>query len=1047
MGIISEQLSEQFRRWEERGRGWHIYDAPIFPEPPFRPFPGHYLPPALPVDDGRRPTILSSLVGRLSQRLSGQPPEPPPVIPQREEEPEPEILLRGQIVELQASLPPNFDLKREAFEPFLSSLSLCSEPVTFDILGKPERVTIQFTAHPNDAPLLRQQLQAHFPEASFHSREGALQRAWQECEGDEVLIVEFGLAREFMLPLASIKSDPFVGIVGALAELRQNELGLFQVIFQPVRHSWAESIARSVTHADGKPFFVNAPELAAGAKVKIARPLYAAVVRIALRTERPERTIRLARDLAGSLRLFAHPQGNELIPLENADYPFEEHVEDVLLRQSRRSGMILNADELIGFVHLPGSAVRSAALLRETGKTKAAPAIVCGNGVLLGNNVHNEETIPVRLTPEQRVQHMHLIGVQGTGKSTLLFNLIRQDIESGAGVSVLDPHGDLIDQILGVIPPSRIDDVVLIDPSDEHFSVGFNILSAHTDQERVLLASDLVSIFRRLSTSWGDQMGSVLQNAILAFLESDQGGTLADLRRFLLEPPFREQFLKTVRDADIVYYWRKGFAQLAGNKSIGSSITRLNDFLAPKPIRLMVSQSANRLDFAEILDKGKIFLAKLSEGLVGDENAFLLGSLFVAKFQQLAMGRQAQQAARRKDHFLYIDEFHNFITPSMAKILSGARKYRLGLILAHQELKQLERDRDVASAVLSNPYTRVVFRVGDSDARALESGFSFFEARDFQNLEKGQAICRVEKSDFDFNLSVPFPQLPNADEAQQTMARVVAASRAKYGRLRAEIEAELLAKLRTEDTAPEAAKAKPGSPSSRKVSERKDAEVQNVMVSEKEGSKPSPSIELKPLVIPKPVEAPAPTIIREPAPPRDLGRGGALHKTIQERLQAEAHALGFLAQVEGQVNDLPGKAADLVLKRGALAIAVEITVTTTTDHEFGNVKKCLEAGFSRVAVVSPEPHRLEHIRAAVKAGLGSEAESKVSYHTPDDFLVELRKLAAEESAKPAPPPVPGVRMTRGYKVRRQGVALTPEERRAKEEAAIRLMAETMKARP
>src|ERR1044071_2457832 len=192
-----------------------------------------------------------------------------------------------------------------------------------------------------------------------------------------------------MLPLASGKLDPFIGIVGALSELQAGERGLFQVLFQPVREPGAESITRSVTHADGKPFFVNAPELAGAAETKVSKALYAAVVRIAVRTESQERTLQLARDLASSLRVFAHPNGNELIPLSNADYPFEEHIEDVIRRQSRRTGMMLNSDELIGFVHLPSSAVRSAAFRRDASKSKAAPqAVRASSGLLLGNNVH-----------------------------------------------------------------------------------------------------------------------------------------------------------------------------------------------------------------------------------------------------------------------------------------------------------------------------------------------------------------------------------------------------------------------------------------------------------------------------------------------------------------------------------------------------------------------------------------------------------------------------------------------------------------------------------
>src|SRR5262249_9567290 len=160
-------------------------------------------------------------------------------------------------------------------------------------------------------------------------------------------------------------------------------------------------------------------------------------------------------------------------------------------------------------------------------------------------------------------------------------------------------------------------------------------------------------VFERLSTSWGDQMNSVLQNAILAFLESDIGGTIADLRRFLIEPNFRNEFLETVRDSEVVYYWHKSFPMLVGNRSIGSIITRLDAFLYKKPIRYMVSQKENRLDFGHIMDTGKIFLAKLPEGLLGRENSYLLGTLLISKFQQITMSRQAQQVAARRDFWLY----------------------------------------------------------------------------------------------------------------------------------------------------------------------------------------------------------------------------------------------------------------------------------------------------------------------------------------------------------------------------------------------------------
>ncbi len=275
-------------------------------------------------------------------------------------------------------------------------------------------------------------------------------------------------------------------------------------------------------------------------------------------------------------------------------------------------------------------------------------------------------------------------------------------------------------------------------------------------------------------------MNTVLANAIMAFLESSEGGTLSDLRRFLVEPGFRAQFLPTVQDPEIVYYWQKEFPLLTG-KPQGPILTRLDTFLRPKVIRHMVSQKENRIDFAAIMNGRKILLAKLSQGFIGEENSYLLGTLIVSKLNQTAVSRQNMAASERKHFYLYVDEFHNFVTPSLAAILAGARKYNLGLVLAHQELHQLSnRDSDVASAVISNPYTRVCFRLGDFDAKKLEEGFSFFKAKDLQNLSVGHAVCRIERAEYDFNLKItPLPAV-EAELAARRREQIVAASRERY---------------------------------------------------------------------------------------------------------------------------------------------------------------------------------------------------------------------------------------------------------------------------
>ncbi|KAF0181136.1 MAG: ATPase [Limisphaerales bacterium] len=948
-----------------------------------------------------------------------------PPEPVEEEEPEPTSLTRDSLIEFQASLPDKLDVSKEAFEQFLLNLSLCREPIAFELLGVHKKVTAQFAAAKGDAPLLRRQLQAYFPEAVFVPREGALAQAWEKSAGDEVLAVEFGLAHEFMLPLASGRTDPFIGLIGALAELQPGELGLFQVLFQPAHEPWPESIVRSVIDADGKPFFVNSPELTHAAKHKIARPLFAAVVRILVRSNEFERLLQLARDLAGALRVFAHPNGNELIPLHNDGYPFEEHIEDVLRRQTRRTGMLLNSDELMGFVHIPTSAVRSSVFQRQSVKSKAAPAIVGhDNGLLLGENDHAGLTVPVRLSAEQRTRHTHIIGASGTGKSTLLFNLIREDIQNGEGVAVLDPHGDLIDRILGIIPSERIADVVLVDPSDGEYSVGFNILSAHSELEKNLLASDLVAVFQRLSTSWGDQMNSVLQNAILAFLESDRRGTIADLRRFLIETPFRNEFLKSVRDSEVVYYWQKSFPLLSGNKSIGSILTRLDTFLAQKPVRHMVSQPENRLDFAHLMDTGKIFLAKLPEGLLGRENSHLLGTLLVSKFQQIAMSRQAQQITARRDYWLYIDEFANFITPSMAEILSGARKYRIGLTLAHHELHQLERNPEVASAVMTHPHTRIVFRVGDSDAKKLAEGFSYFEAKDLRNLEAGQAIARVERSDFDFNLSVPLPAPLDVNVVAARRQEVITASREKYGTARANVEA-MLAKSREAVASQPTIATKPTP-----VAEPPKAlEVPKAVVT-------PPVVEIQPPVVTEIPKSKVETPAIKHEPPKDLGRGGAQHQAIQKRVKEAAEALGFRSVIEKPVLDGQGS-VDLWLERADQSIACEISISTTIDHEVGNVAKCLKAGVPKVAVICLDEERLRKIGSAVSGSLGAELAARVEYFQPDPFIAHLKALKPTATQ-------PAETEYGGYKIKRSIPKLSAQEQKQKGNLANRIMAEAMR---
>lgn len=1016
MSWADEKLTERFYAWEVRGRGWQLFNYPVLPEPPFREFDGHYLPPAEIEDDGRRHTGLSRFAhsvrfGDLDDARPSEFEEP--------QEREPIPFSRSDLTEIVVTLSPDADVRRETFEEFLFNLSSCEEPIAFEVIASAAAITVQFATGSSDAVILKRFLQSYFPEAVVTLKDNQLAEMWRSTSQREASIVEFGLEQEFMLPLVSRRTDFVLALTGALSELDNNELAVFQVLFQPVQWPWAQSTLRSVTDDDGKPFFSNRPELLTGAKAKIARPLYAAVLRIAAVAESFDRRTAILRCVSRVIASLLEPTGNNVAVQNSDDYSYEDQEEDFLRRQSRRTGMLLNSDELLLFVNLPSSNIQTPKLLRQTTKTRPAPAsLVQSEGFELGENVHGGQTAMVRLTREQRVRHVHVIGASGTGKSTLLLNLIRQDIESGEGVALLDPHGDLADAVLGIIPSARVDDVVVVDPSDDTHSVGFNILNATSDLERTLLASDLISVFQRLSTSWGDQMNSVLQNAILAFLESDHGGTLADLRRFLLEPAFRNDFLRSVRDSEVVYYWQKAFHQLSGNKSIGPILTRLETFLSPKPIRLMVSQAKNRLDFAEIMDSGKIFIAKLAQGLIGRENAYLLGSLFVAKLQQTAMARQNLPQELRRDFWLYIDEVHNFVTASMAEILAGARKYRLGLTLAHQELRQLHRNDDVASAVLSNAFTRIVFRVGDSDARALAEGFSHFDSNDLRNLDTGRAVCRVERSDNDFNFAVPLPQSRTHLIEIAPREQVIAGSRARYAMPRPEVEAMLAA----------------STPPAPKV-ETSPAHAQ-----------PSgTTVAQQPVVPPPPptvtvtTETPAPAATEsqpvERRAPRPLGKGGEQHKRLQLMVKQWAQGMGYRATIEEKLAS--GGQVDVSLHKPQRMIACEISITTPNVNEIENVRKCIEAGYHFVTIISPDPKRVAGLERAISSKFAKIDQSKLRFFaTPEDLFMFIEELDAKD--------VNREETVHGYKVRVRHQVVDKTSKAEKNQMLAKIVANVLK---
>jgi hypothetical protein len=972
---LPEYLTAQFYAWEQRGRGWNVYDEPVELESEFIPFFGH-LPPerTTKIDDGRRPRFFPGLQEALGLFKKPSPIPGEEVFSKLEEIYPIHAYIydnENPVTELQINFDKDTRVVFENIEQLLLMLSTSRGIVGFEILGTAEKISIQFVCTGKNASSFKSYIGAYAPGVVINESPESLKRSIDSEQS--MYAIDLGLRDEFMRPIRvwnKFDPDPLAGCIAALESLKEGEFGMLQILFQPTINPWAESIYRSLTDGAGGSFFADAPDMLHLAKEKVSCPLYATVVRTIGQSKSDDRARTIAEQIAQSLISFHRTGSNTLIPLPGLSCD----ADDLLLRRSRRIGMLLNSNELASMVHIPDRSVLSPKLRVYAGKTKSAPVDVTGHTFQLGTNIHLGQEVSVSLSDQQRLRHMHVIGATGTGKSSLLLNLITQDIAQSRGVTVLDPHGDLIDEVIKHIPDGRMKDVILVDPGDSEYPIGLNLLSAHSDVERIILSSDMVALFRRFATSWGDQMTSVLANAINAILESKNGGTLIDLRRFLVETGFRNKFLETVQDPSIAYYWKHEFALLRQN-SVAPILTRLDTFLRPRIIRNMMAQK-DGLDFGDIINSQKILLVKLAQGSIGEENSYLLGTLFVAKLHQAAQSRQNLPPEQRTPFYFYIDEFQNFITPSMSAILSGARKYGLGLILAHQDLDQLAvKDTELANSVLSNPAIRVCFRCGDKDASKLESGFSYFDATDLQSLGVGQAIARVGQKDHDFNLSfdlVPKIEFTVAESKQQT---VVNRSRSTYGIHHSRVE-EILKEALDVERVPY----RPGK-SEKVVEQEKTASESTIEPSVSSIESTSPQIDIR-------TESEK-FILKEVEKERQRE-----HRFIQEFVKNVAEARNFKAVMEEPVNDYAGK-VDVSLLRDNLKIACEISVTNTVEYEVQNVQKCLTAGYSLIFMISNDPVHLNAIRALTVSEIDQSFHSRIFFVSKEDFVNQLDILLAQ----------------------------------------------------
>jgi hypothetical protein len=1045
IGAVSSQaslaalVSTSFQAWEIRGRGWQLADYPCELEPPYRPF--FLLPQQLAAleykDDGKRHTLVSgtgAFIKSATKSLFQKSPEP--IADFVEHAPFPYTPYTHHIVSFAIRVPSDYKHRADTVSQLLLALGQSSTPTAFEFIGHGGQVHIQVSVNHDDAHAVRSLIESYVSQISLVESGDLLANHFKSLP--RRMVVDFGLSEEYFLPLKSDQAiDPLHTLIPALANLQPGEMLCMQCLFQRVKNPWEQAIRDAVGESENDCIYADATHFVKYAKDKTTSPLFATCIRVAIASSEDGRLKPLARSVMPFVRGFDAPGSNLLIPLENDDYPDSQHEEALLDRTSFRTGMLLSANELQAIAHFPDASITSDALLRDSKRTRKfaphSPLPASDKLTVLGRNRFLNEEGNVFVSIEERLAHMHVVGASGTGKSTLLTHLIQQDIDKGYGVAVLDPSGDLIDDIAKAIPEHRKDDVILFDPSDGDYPIGLNLFEAKSELEKNTLCDDIVSIFERLSSNWGDTMSTVLSNAVLAAIEHRNGGTLLELRRLLIDDAFRKQFITGIDDEEIRYFWQKQYP-LIGSRSVGPLLSRLDAFLRPKIIRNLFAIKHGPFNVSKAIEHQSIILAKLSHGLIGEQNSYLLGSLLISKIQQAAMARQAKAKEERQPYFLYIDECQNFVTPSVTSILSGTRKYALGLTVAHQHLAQLDTVPAFQKALLGNAHTRIVYRVSSDDAKSIAHDFEHFEANDFTNLARAEAIGRIGGAGTDFSLRTLPPKKPR-DDADEMYEQIIESSRARFATKLSDIPRSLPASEEKADTTATQAHAESTQEANLSNVDQLPTRDSEPLASAPPSSVPTSSSSHPPPPIPlyKEIDKPIPrdtgrSMTFEPID-EDFGKGGREHRYIQQLIKRLGEDRGYKSTIEYTVDD--GR-VDVVLAKGKQQYAFEISVTNTATYELGNLEKCLRSNFNKVFFVCPDPKR----RAKVEKLLAEkQKDSGVVFVAPDAVVREIELLTETQASRET--------IVRGYRVKVNRQAISSTELAGKRAVIAEVIAKSM----
>lgn len=718
---------------------------------------------------------------------------------------------------------------------------------SFEIVANQKLISFYVVAPRDMSRYLEQQIQAYYPEAVME--EVADYNIFNH--NNSIVAGSLKTKRDFIFPLKTynrMEADPLNSLVNAMSKLGQDEGMAIQYIVRSAKGGWHKSVVKFVSDVHKFSSVSTALRnrgflrvfLFFGDLVKSAKPPKNPnkIEHQPRLTPMEEETLKLIEEknskagLDVNLRVVisAKNEHQARVYLNNIVSAFSQYnhyeygnsfgrashglfggqgrlIKDFIYRRFDESvQFLLNTEELNSLFHLPLKQAETPNILWLTAKHAAAPNNIPNEGIMIGKNIYRGVVKNIHIKREDRRRHTYIIGKSGVGKSQLIAGMAVQDILNGEGVCVIDPHGDLIKDVLSRIPQERAEDVILFSPADTERPLALNLLEfdPRYPEQKTFVINEMIKIFDKLydlKSTGGPIFEQYMRNAMLLIMsDPSSGSTLMEIPRVLADPEFRKMKLEKCSDPTVVEFWHKEAEKAGGEAALANVVpyitSKLTSFISNDTMRPIIGQQKSSFNLRDVMDNRKILLVDLTKGLIGEMNAYLLGMILVGKILMAALSRADMSSEQRKDFYLYIDEFQNFTTDSICSILSEARKYGLNLIIAHQYLGQLVtqgNNTQIRDAVFGNVGTWLLFKIGSEDAEIMEKEFApVFNKYDLINIEKYTAYIKLlidNTASRPFSMTTPWP-LPGI-KRDEIASRIKTLSRLKYGQDRNIIEAEI----------------------------------------------------------------------------------------------------------------------------------------------------------------------------------------------------------------------------------------------------------------